>query len=90
MSRGLLMSYPKKIFIVNLYPEAYAKFISISTHLAKQVDTQNAKHRSSHCFLAFTRCPLKLVSNFLLFIEKLNVIDQKGRYEGTVYSIHAT
>lgn len=67
----------KKIFIVNLYPEAFTIFICISTHLAKQVDTQMPnEHRSSHCFLAFTRCPLKLVSIFFLFLEKLNVFDK--------------
>lgn len=85
MSRGLLMSYPKKSLLSTYIPR-----LTPNLSQYQHMDTQNAKHRSSHCFLAFTRCPLKLVSNFLLFIEKLNVIDKKGRYEGTVYSIHAT
>lgn len=78
----------------NLYCQLISRglrqiYLNINTS-GKASGHSHAKHRSSHCFLAFTRCPLKLVSNFLLSIEKLNVIDKKGRYEGTVYSIHAT
>lgn len=84
------MSYQNKNLYCQLISQGLSHIYLYINTSGKASGHSNAEHRSSHCFLAFTRCPLKLVSNFLLFIEKLSVIDKKRRYEGTVYSIYAT